>query len=101
QRACKSVYGQRIYEMLYSWRQHSVMEISLKDLKKALNLEDKYETITGFRNKVLKKAQSDLKEHTNIQFTWEELKKEKGKKITHIRFHFVVDDNPPPLKIKG
>jgi plasmid replication initiation protein len=101
QRACKSVYGQRIYEMLYSWRQHSVMEISLKDLKKALNIEDKYETITGFRNKVLKKAQSDLKEHTNIEFTWKELKKEKGKKITHIRFHFVVDENPPPLKLKG
>jgi plasmid replication initiation protein len=101
QRACKTVYGQRMYEMLYSWRSQNKMEISMKELRIALNIENKYKNFTNFRNRVLKPAQSDLKKHTNIQFTWEELKKEKGKKITHILFHFVVDDNPPPPKLDG
>jgi plasmid replication initiation protein len=101
QKACQTVYGQRIYEMLYSWRNHGRLEISLMDLKQALSLENEYNNFTNFRNYVLKKAQKDLEKNTNIQFTWKELKKQKGKKITHILFSFDVNEDPEPLKLDG
>jgi plasmid replication initiation protein len=95
--ACGSIYGSRIYAMLYSWRQHNKMEISVSELRTVLKLEDQYKNFAHFRKRVLKKAQKDLQKHTNMRFTWEELKKArgrgKGRKVTHLvfEFHFVAD----------
>lgn len=95
--ACGSIYGSRIYAMLYSWRQHNKMQISVSELRKVLKLEDQYKNFAHFRKRVLEKAQKDLQKHTNMRFTWEELKKArgrgKGRKVTHLvfEFHFIAD----------
>jgi plasmid replication initiation protein len=48
---------------------------------------------------VLKKAQKDVKKHTNMRFEWEEEARGKGRKITHLifEFEFVADQLDLPL----
>ncbi|NIW00544.1 RepB family plasmid replication initiator protein [Candidatus Saccharibacteria bacterium] len=100
--ACTSSYGQRIYAMLYSWRRKGKMDISVKELREALDLQDKYKNFSHFRSYVLKKAQKDLKKHTNMRFTWEEEKRGRGRKITDLvfEFEFVADQMDLPMEIK-
>jgi plasmid replication initiation protein len=90
--ACRSTHGQRIYEMLYSWRQHGRWEVSLDDLRFSLGLVDKYENYGDFKRFVLEKAQMDLKKNTNMRFTWvEECRgrgRGSGRKVTHLIFEF-------------
>lgn len=91
--ACRSTHGQRLYEMLYSWRRSGRWEVSVDDLRFSLNLEGKYKSFTMFRKRVLKKAQKDLQENTNMRFKWKEESRGKGKAITHLIFEFelVID----------
>lgn len=90
--SCQSVYGVRIYEMLVSHWRFGEWEVPVEDLRHSLGLEDKYKNFSHFRTRVLKKAQKDVQKHTNMRFTWKELKRAygrgKGKKITHIKFDF-------------
>lgn len=90
--SCKSVFGARIYEILLDYWRFEEVEFSVKDLKYMLGLNNKFKSFTQFRKYVLKKAQNDVAENTQLRFTWRELKKAKGrgkaKKITHIKFDF-------------
>lgn len=86
--ACRSTYGQRLYEMLYSWRKDGKWEVSVEKLRFSLGVEKKYPNFTDFRRYILEKAQKDLKKNTNMRFDWEEESRGKGKKITHITFTF-------------
>ena len=92
--ACRSTYGQRIYELLYSWRRHGEWEVSVEDLRFSLAIEDKYQNYADFRRYVLEKAQSDIAKNTNMRFDWEEKKNAtglgSGRKITHIHFTFTI-----------
>ena len=105
--ACRSIYGQRIYEMLYSWRQHGRWETSLDDLRFSLHLKDKYANYSDFRRFVLEKAQEDLKKNTNMRFTWVEECRDRGRgsgrKVTHIlfEFDFKADQMDMVIEVKG
>lgn len=87
--ACRSTYGQRLYELLYSqaWKGNT-WEVSVEELRFSLNIEDKYSNFSDLRRRVLKKAQKDVKKHTNMRFEWEEESRGKGRKITHLTFEF-------------
>jgi hypothetical protein len=100
QLACRSTYGQRMYGMLYSWRRHGKMEIKVDELREALNLQNKYKSFTHFRRYVLEKARNDLQKHTNMRFTWEEEKRGKGKKVTHLIFNFEFDPDQMGLALE-
>lgn len=100
--ACRSSYGQRIYELLYSQRwKGGRWEVSVKELRFILNLEDKYQNFSGLRRYVLEKAQKDLKKHTNMRFDFETESRGKGRKITHIIFDFKLDQEEPTLPIQA
>lgn len=92
--ACQSMYGQRIYELLYSerWKETGTWETSLKNLRFILGIEDKYSNFSDFRRWVLKKAQKDLQKNTNMRISWEEERRARGRgtgrKVTHIIFSF-------------
>lgn len=88
--ACRSSYGQRMYELLYSqrWKETGKWEVSVEDLRFSLDVEDKYKNFSGFRRRVLQKAQKDLQKHTNMRFDWEAESRGKGRKITHLIFEF-------------
>ena len=89
--ACRSTYGQRMYELLYSvaWK-GSPWETSVKELRFSLDAVDKYPNFSHFRSRILEKAQKDIQKNTNMNFTWEEESRGKGRKITHLIFDFEI-----------
>lgn len=90
--ACRSSYGQRIYELLYSehWKANH-WKVSIEELRFSLGVENKYKNFSDFRRYVLNKAQKDIKKHTNMKFTWESESNGKGRKVTHVEFYFDVN----------
>ncbi|HLR76015.1 MAG TPA: replication initiation protein [Balneolaceae bacterium] len=98
--ACRSTYGQRMYELLYSWRRTGRWETTVKDLRFSLGVEDKYSNFSDFRRFILEKAQKDLKKHTNMRFTWEAESRKKGRKITHLIFDFSFKPDQMDLAIE-
>jgi len=102
--SCHSRFGARIYEILLDYWQYEEVEFPVKELKFMLGLDGKYKSFTQFRRYVLEKAQKDVKENTQLRFTWEELKRATGrgkaKKITHIKFDFSWKPNQMNLPIE-
>jgi plasmid replication initiation protein len=90
--ACRSTYGQRLYELLYQFADTGIRLMSVEELREKLNLKNKYENFYDFRRRVLKQAQKDVEAHTNMSFTWKEIKAKKGRKIERLIFDIKVTD---------
>ncbi|GAB6170511.1 replication initiation protein [Clostridium carnis] len=82
----KSKYSIRIYELLKSNLYRKVIEFNIEDLKDMVGAKEKsYNVYQNFKNKVIIKAQKELKEKTDIQFEFEEIKT--GRKVTSLKFY--------------
>lgn len=79
----KSVHSIRIYEMLQQFRSTKLLIISIDDLKYRLSLEEKYQTYSLFKKRVVQQAQREL-QHTDMAFTFKEIKT--GRKVTRLEF---------------
>jgi plasmid replication initiation protein len=85
-----SKFSKRMYEMLAQFRSTGILRLSVQELKERLKLFDpvtgkeQYEKWAAFEKYVLKVAQTEIAEHTDIKFDYK-LKKV-GKKITSIEF---------------
>lgn len=83
------VYAQRMYEMLrtVAWKKESVEYMYLENLKYLLAVNEKpaYKKYSNFINIILKPAQREIEEKTDITFTYEPSKKDGGK-IIEIKF---------------
>ena len=72
----KSYNQQRIYELLKQYERLGEREISLADLREFLSIGEKEYPVWGdFSQKVLKVAQKALREHTDICFEYEPIKR--------------------------
>lgn len=81
----RSVYSIRIYELLKQYAQIGARFFDLADLKFILGIEkNEYERYGHFKSKVLKVAQKELAEKTDISFDFEEIKS--GRKVAKINF---------------
>lgn len=81
----KSKYSIRVYELLKSNEYKNQYECSINDLKKKLYIIEKsYDIYQNFKNRVIIKAQKELKEKTDIEFDFEEIKT--GRKVTALKF---------------
>ncbi|WP_338631937.1 replication initiation protein [Clostridium baratii] len=81
----KSKYSIRVYELLKSNEYKNQYECSINDLKKKLYIIEKsYDIYQNFKNRVIIKAQKELKEKTDIEFEFEEIKT--GRKVTALKF---------------
>ncbi len=81
----RSVYSIRIYELLKQYAQIGTRFFDLADLKFILGIEkNEYERYGHFKSKVLKVAQKELAEKTDISFDFEEIKS--GRKVAKINF---------------
>jgi plasmid replication initiation protein len=102
--SCQTSYGPMLYDKFMSHRRFGKWEVSVKDLRFELGIENKYKNFADFRRYVLKKAQKDLQRNTNMRFTWEEQKnargRGKGRKITHIKFDFSWKPNQMNLPME-
>src|SRR5690625_5066041 len=90
--ACRSTYGQRLYELLYQYADTGIRLMTVEELREKLNLQNKYENFAHFRRRVLQQAKEDVEKHTNMRFTWQELKAKKGRKIDGLIFDIKVSD---------
>ena len=81
----KSYNQQRIYELLKQYEKIGSRTETLADLRAYLSIEEtEYPMWSVFSRDVIKVAQKALKEHTDICFEFEPIKK--GKKVAAVRF---------------
>lgn len=72
----KSKYAKRLYEMFSQFKNTGIMRISIKELKERLCLFDpksgkeKYTIWTMFKKKVLDVAEKEIKQYTDISFSY-------------------------------
>ena len=82
----KSAHSIRIYEMLQQFKSTGYFTTSISELKHRLSLENKYNTYTLFKRRVIEQAQKEL-EHTDMAFSFKEIKK--GRKVERLEFKVV------------
>jgi plasmid replication initiation protein len=71
----KRMYSIRIYELLKQYQPIGRRRFTLESLRDILMLDDgEYKTYNNFKKWVLLPSQKELKEKTDISFTWEEEK---------------------------
>ena len=81
----KSKYSLRLFELLKSNEYKKIWNIELEELKKLLGATEKsYSIYQNVKNRIILKAQKELKEKTDICFDFEEIKT--GRKVTSIKF---------------
>ena len=94
-----SSYSIRIYELLKQYEKIGRRKFELQELKEIIGVieevdhngkkayKDNYPLFGNFKQRVLLKAERDLKKSTDIQFTFEP--KKTGRKVTHILFEIL------------
>lgn len=81
----KHTYSIRVYELLKQYEKIGHRRFSVSDFRDALALEDgEYKQFCDFRRWILKTAQKELAEKTDISFVWEEEKQ--GQKCVALKF---------------
>ena len=81
----KSKYSLRLFELLKSNEYKKIWNIELEELKKLLGATEKsYSVYQNVKNRIIIKAQKELREKTDICFDFEEIKT--GRKVTSIKF---------------
>lgn len=88
-----SIYTQKLYEYLLSWKSELKTGVEVRDLHDLLDVPEKYrENFAQFRRKILDPAEKQINEKTTLHFEYETLSmtagRGKGRKITHVNFLF-------------
>lgn len=99
-----SAHAIRLYELLMQWPEgHRV--VALDDLRRWLQLEDRYPSIKDLKRRVLDPAVQQINEHSPLMLTWSQRKT--GRKVTHLVFDYAPKKQPAkavgkaPAKRKG
>lgn len=88
-----SAYGIRLYEMLMQWRGgHRVA--TLDDLRRWLQLENRYPSIKDFKRWVLDPAVAQINEHSPMTVSWSQRKT--GRRVTHLEFEYALKATAKP-----
>lgn len=74
----------RMYELLKQYQTIGERKFDVDELKEILLLDDKYSLYGSFKNRIIKKAQKDLLEYTDICFDTKEIKD--CRKVKAIKF---------------
>ena len=92
----KSCYSVRLFEILKSNLYKNILIIDIENLKYLLQADKKTYNLYGkFKEKILLKAQIELKEKTDIYFEFEEIKT--GRKVTSLKFIIKSNKNNKKL----
>ena len=80
-----SAYGIRLYEVLVQWPEgHRVVEVP--DLRRWLQLEDRYPLMADLRRWVIEPAIEQINEHSPLMVSWSQRKT--GRRVTHLVFDY-------------
>jgi len=97
----RSSYSIRMYELLKDWfemynrygKKAEVPPQSLNEFRQMLEIPQSYR-FNDIKRFILEKAKSELAEHTDILFDYEEIKT--GRRVTHLKF--IIRLNPAKLQ---
>lgn len=86
-----SAHAIRLYELLMQWPEgHRV--VALDDLRRWLQLEDRYPLMADLRRWVIEPAVQQINEHSPLMLTWSQRKT--GRKVTHLVFDYAPKKQP-------
>ena len=94
----KSIYSQRIYELLSRFKDLGSWRIKMDDLRHILKIENKYSGYGMFKQKVIEVAQQELAEKTDITFSVEEIKR--LRKVTELIFVINLKNESKELRLE-
>lgn len=84
-----SVYSQRVFELLKSWKDQPQFVIPITELHEMLSTPKSYrKNFKEFRVYVLEKARKDIHKHTSLRYAWTPIKM--GRRVGAIRFAFTA-----------
>ena len=92
-----SAHGIRLYELLVQWP-GGHREIAVEDLRRWLQLEDRYPSIKDFKRWVIEPAIEQINEHSPLSLVWNQRKT--GRKITHLIFDYTPKSKPAKARGK-
>lgn len=82
-----SMYSQKLYEFLSSWKSAPSVKVPLEQLYDVLDVAESYRRFYGkFRQDVLDPAEREINGKTSLRYTWEPVKT--GRKVTSVIFRF-------------
>ena len=82
----KSFYAIRIYELLKQYEKLKERKIEIKELRDILQIkETEYKKYSHFKDKILKTAEREINEKTDLKVSFEEIKT--VRKVTAIKFN--------------
>jgi plasmid replication initiation protein len=84
-----SIHAIRLYELFTQYKRLGDRYISVEDLKKWLQLEDKYDRYNNLNQRVLTPALSEINEKSDLFVEYEPIKK--GRKVTGIEFSITYE----------
>ncbi len=82
----KSYYSYRFFWLLAQFEDTGYFEVTLKDLKEMLYIEDKYSRYYDFKRKIIVPVQKDL-EQNSFPFTFKEVK-DATRSVVKLKFYF-------------
>ncbi|MFT7612959.1 MAG: plasmid replication initiation protein [Parvicellaceae bacterium] len=80
----RSTHSQRIYENVSRWKDKGKWYISIKQLRGILSLEDKYSRFAAFEERVLKRAEEEINEKTELTVSYHLTTLDLSRTPTHI-----------------
>lgn len=86
-----SAHAFRLYELLIQYRQASKREIAIEDMRRWLDLGDKYTALYDLKKRVVDPAISQINEKTPYSVRYQQ--KKSGRTVTHFVFTFQKDDS--------
>ncbi|WP_240377289.1 replication initiation protein [Bacillus piscicola] len=81
----KSTHSIRMFELIKQYLVIGHRIIDLEDLRKMLDVEDKYKRYSNFKQRILLRAIDEIKGKTDLRFEVEEIKK--GRSVQKIKFY--------------
>lgn len=95
-----STYSQRLFEYLKSWQDCESTQIAVDELHKILGVPEEYrKDFYNFKRRALEPAIKEINKKTGLEYSWE-VKKQQGRKITHILFINSKPKKPQPEWLK-
>lgn len=88
-----SKYSMRVYELLKMREGLRFLRISVEELRETVGCEYQYERFADFRRWVIERSRKDLKEHTDIHFTYN-VERGKWNRAERVNFHIRPASSP-------
>ncbi len=82
----KSTYSIRIFELFMQFKSTGMLDITIDEFKKLLDIEDKYKQFSDMKKRIIDVSVNELEEKNNMTISYEV--KKQGRKLHRIVFKF-------------